>query len=79
VQTLAADLDLPLQSGEIVLGKIEIVFVTPEHDKAFDDLRQQELVVEGHIRPPVLQIKHYPDSHKPNPFDQKMNLLKKSV
>jgi hypothetical protein len=72
VQSLATDFDLTFQSGEIVLRKIEIVFVSTEHDEAFDDLCQQKLVVEGHIRPPVFEIKHYPDSHKPNPFDQKM-------
>lgn len=53
MKAFSANLDLALQAGKVELFIIGKVLVAPYHNKPFDGLGQQKLVVKRNVGPPV--------------------------
>ena len=63
MQPLATDLNLPFQTGKVILIEPKEFGFTTQHHEAFHRLGKQKLMVERHVRTTVFQGKNYPDSH----------------
>lgn len=63
MKPFATDLDLPLETRKIELCIVEEIFAPTRYQQALNGLRQQKLMVKGHIRTPVLQRENNADSH----------------